>query len=41
MEDDNKRNHKVSSKTYVRAYTWWGILFVSIVIWYNILEWIW
>ena len=33
MEDDNK--------TYVRFFTWWGILFVSIVIWYNILEWIW
>ena len=33
MEDDNK--------TYVRAYTWWGILFVSIVIWWSVLELIW
>ena len=33
MEDDNK--------TYVKAYTWWGILFVSIVIWWSVLELIW
>ncbi len=41
MGDDNKRNHKVSSKTYVKAYTWFGIAFVSIVIWWSILELIW
>ncbi len=33
MGDDNK--------TYVKAYTWWGILFVSIVIWWSVLELIW
>ena len=28
MGDDNK--------TYVKAYTWWGMLLVGIVIWYTI-----
>ena len=29
------------NKTYVKAYTWFGIACVSIVIWWSVLELVW